>query len=364
MIGLILFLTWIALKAQVSVASFLNGESIWSKAQKQAIIELNAYALTGQDSHYRKFMQNYGLVESDRRGRDAVMQPTYNKREITQAFRRGDVMLSAENGMIILLRYFAWAPYLHRALADWRATDAPLHELGVVANELKAGYASGPLTAAQISGFRARIRAINTKVSPFSADFSETLAKGAGWMGRILFIGVLLIACIACLLWLWLARRVLARIRSSDERYRLLFDSAEDAIVIVDEGSGRILDANHTAGAWTGRELPVLIGEQFATLFTHGAPPEGFSPGGELRNCNGRVRPVETQSSVTVWGEQKVRQAIIRDVSERVKSEHEQRVSARALASIAEGVIITDPQRRVVSANAAATRLTGLRSGI
>ena len=39
---LVLLLTWFALQLQVAVAGFLNGESIWSKAQKQAIIELYA----------------------------------------------------------------------------------------------------------------------------------------------------------------------------------------------------------------------------------------------------------------------------------------------------------------------------------
>ncbi len=52
-----------------------------------------------------------------------------------------------------------------------------------------------------------------------------------------------------------MARRILASIRGTEERYRLLFDSAADAIVMVDEASGRILDANRMASAWTGRAV-------------------------------------------------------------------------------------------------------------
>ncbi|MEO8746607.1 MAG: hypothetical protein ABI379_02975, partial [Rhodanobacter sp.] len=47
MIGLILALTWGSLQVQVTLAGFLNGESLWSKAQKQEIIDLDAYASTG-----------------------------------------------------------------------------------------------------------------------------------------------------------------------------------------------------------------------------------------------------------------------------------------------------------------------------
>ncbi|HLI17211.1 MAG TPA: EAL domain-containing protein, partial [Rhodanobacteraceae bacterium] len=142
--------------------------------------------------------------------------------------------------------------------------------------------------------------------------------------------------------------------------YRLLFDSAADAIVMVDENSGRILDANRTAGAWTGRDPKELLGVDYADLFDKGiVVRKGSTGSGELRGKNGTTRPVETQSSTAVWDTQVVRQAIIRDISERVENERERRVAAEALASIAEGVIIADADRRVLSVNAAATQLTG-----
>ncbi|MGH8182606.1 MAG: putative bifunctional diguanylate cyclase/phosphodiesterase, partial [Rhodanobacteraceae bacterium] len=89
---------------------------------------------------------------------------------------------------------------------------------------------------------------------------------------------------------------------------------------------------------------------------------KGSSGSGELRSGDGSSRPVETQTSMTSWGEQVVRQAIIRDISERVESDRVRRVAAEALASIAEGVIIADAERRVLSLNAAATQLTGFTS--
>ncbi|MGN6312943.1 MAG: putative bifunctional diguanylate cyclase/phosphodiesterase, partial [Rhodanobacteraceae bacterium] len=161
-------------------------------------------------------------------------------------------------------------------------------------------------------------------------------------------------------LWLLMARRTLARIRGSEERYRLLFDSAPDAIVMVDEGSGRILDANRTAAAWTGREPRELFGERYSDLFVEQGAAVDRPPGtGLLRGEYGVARPVETQSSLAVWGQQVVRQAIVRDASERVERERERRIAAEALASIAEGVIIADAQRHVLSVNAAATQITG-----
>ena len=60
---------------------------------------------------------------------------------------------------------------------------------------------------------------------------------------------------------------------------------------------------------------------------------------------------METQSSQVTWGERNVRQAILRDVSERVAMDRERRIAAEALASIAEGVIIADADRHVICVN-------------
>jgi diguanylate cyclase (GGDEF)-like protein/PAS domain S-box-containing protein len=148
---------------------------------------------------------------------------------------------------------------------------------------------------------------------------------------------------------------VLAGIRGSEERYRLVFDSAADAIVMVDDASGLILDANRTAARWAGRDPSELAGRSFEALFL----PANGTDVSAFRDADGGSRPVETHSSLANWGEQTVRQAIIRDISERMAIEQERRIASEALASIAEGVIIADAERRVISVNAANTLLTG-----
>src|SRR5574337_63875 len=363
-IALIMALTWGVLQVQVTLAGFLNSESVWSKAQKQAVIDLDSYASTGEADDLAGFRDNYGLLEADRRGRDAIASGDYDKDEITRVFKRGNVMPAAQSGMTFVMEHFAWAPHIREALAAWRSTDASIAELGTIAEELSRLYRAGGPTSAEIARERARIRALNAYMAPRTNLFSVEMVKGALMLGQILFWGVLGAFLIAALLWLRMARRILESIRGSEERYRLLFDSAADAIVMLDENSGRILDVNRTAAAWTGRSIRELVGDRFVHLFLQ--PLSGQQAGRAASNvllaADGSTRPVETQTSVARWGNQPVCQAIIRDISERVAMEHERRVAAEALASIAEGVIIADARRRVISTNAAHTELTGFTS--
>ena len=361
MVGLILALTWVALQLQVALAGFLNGESVWSKAQKQVVVDLNTYAGTGEASDLERFRRNYNVLNADRWARDAIAAGHYDYDEVVSALRRSDAIPTAIPGVIFMLHNFSAAPHMREALQAWRSVDSSVAELGTISLELQHGYANGVLSAEQIARQRERIDKINDFIEPRSKSFSLQIAAGSVWLGRVLFAGVLGAACIAALLWLAMARRTLASIRGSEERYRLLFDSAADAIVMVDEGSGRILDANRTALAWTGRSAHELLGDRFLHLFQQPVPRKvGVATVNGLLDAAGEKRPVETQSSLVTWGDRPVRQAIIRDISDRMAMESERRVAAEALASIVEGVLIADADRRVISANAAQFRITGI----
>jgi diguanylate cyclase (GGDEF)-like protein/PAS domain S-box-containing protein len=363
-IALTMALTWGVLQVQITLAGFLNSESVWSKAQKQAVIDLDNYALGGAAADLAGFQNHQGLLESDRWGRDAIISGDYSKESITRVFQRGNIMPAAQPGMTFMLRHFSGMPHIREALAAWRSTDASIAELGTIADELAAAYRAGGPSPAEIARQRGRIKALNTYMEPRTDLFSIEVVRGAVWLGELLFWAVLSAFLIAALLWLRMARRILEGIRGSEERYRLLFDSAADAIVMVDEASGRILDVNRTAATWTGRSANELVGDRFVHLFVQSMAGQqaGRAATNALLGAGGHARPVETQTSVANWGNQPVRQAIIRDISERVAMERERQIAAEALANIAEGVIIADAGRRVISTNAAHTELTGFTS--
>jgi len=361
MVGLILALTWGALQVQVALAGFLNGESVWSKAQKQAVVDLDRYVGRGDAADIASFKRNSNIMAADHWARDSIATGDYDYDAVVQALQQSGAIPIAIPGVIFMLHHFSGAPYMRDALQAWRSTDGSIAELDAIATELQRAYASGGLSSQEITRQRDRINAINSYIEPRSKLFSRKIADGAVWVGQVLFGGVLSAACIAALLWLGMARRTLASVRGSEERYRLLFDSAADAIVMVDETSGRILDVNRMASKWTGRDAEELIGDRFVHLFMQSlaGQPTGRAATNALIGADGSRRSVETQSSLATWGDRPVRQAIIRDISERVAMEQERRVAAEALASIAEGVIIADADRRVISTNVAHTEITG-----
>ncbi len=61
--------------------------------------------------------------------------------------------------------------------------------------------------------------------------------------------------------------REYARIRDAEKRYRLLFQLAAEAVVIVDAGNERILEANPAACTIIGRDARKVAGSTFSDLF-------------------------------------------------------------------------------------------------
>lgn len=360
LVGLLVVLTWGALQIQLALAALLNGESTWSKAQKQLVIDIDSFAASGEVENLARFERNFALLEFDRFAREETAKEHFDYDKVTAALRHDNAIKEAIPVVIFMLHRLPDAPYMRDALSAWRATDAPIAELKQIAAELAQARSSGSLSSKEVIRQRARVAALNAYIQPNSDLFSTSMANGTSWLGRVMFVSVLLAACIASILWFAMARRILAGIRGSEERYRLLFDSAADAIVMVDEDTGAILDANRTASAWIGRSPGELVGERFADLFADDTSQQALvSAIGALRREDGSERPVETQSSLAKWGKSFVRQAIMRDISDRVVMEQERRIAAEALASVAEGVIIADGNRSVIAVNAAHTQITG-----
>ncbi len=364
-VGVLLALSWGALKTQVALAGFLNGESIWSKAQKQAVIDLDAYAESGRDADLRHFRHAYRILADYRHVRDTVAQPTYDYDKVAAILRADNAMPEAIPMIIFMMRYLQDAPYMHASLEAWRSTDAQVQQMAVIAGDLREAYAAGTVDDAFIHAQRQRIADLNNYIEPRSNAFSATMAKGAVQVSHLLLAGLGFAGLLAILLWLWLARRILADIRGSEERYRLLFDSADDAIVMVEDDSGIVLQANRRASAWTGLGEDHLRGMPYGELFARPSAPHDDDDGvRHLKSADGRPRPVQVSSSVVQWGNEfRVRQDILRDLSEHMQMARERRIATEAMASVAEGVIITDAARRILTVNAAHARLTGYEAG-
>ncbi len=172
------------------------------------------------------------------------------------------------------------------------------------------------------------------------------------------------------------SKRVEADQRASAERFRLLFEGANDAIFWADAGTGLLTHCNHAAEVLLGREHAEIIGQPQA--FLH--PPEEADHYQEIFLAHASARskdPIEVEvlrkdgrrvavsisPSVTVIGGQSIVQGIFRDITERRQAEQASLASAERFRlvweSSTDGKTLTDAEGRMVVVNAAFCHLMG-----
>lgn len=128
--------------------------------------------------------------------------------------------------------------------------------------------------------------------------------------------------------------KTLERLKRSEDRYRRLFETAQDGILILDAKSGRIMDVNPFLAGLLGYPQQELLGkelweiglfrdieanrEAFVTLQEKGYLRYDNLP---LLTKDGKKKEVEFVSNAYRAGHEDVVQCNIRDVTERKKSE-------------------------------------------
>jgi two-component system cell cycle sensor histidine kinase/response regulator CckA len=171
------------------------------------------------------------------------------------------------------------------------------------------------------------------------------------------------------------ARKAEEGLRESEERYRALFEQAADTIVVIDAGTGAIVEFNdkaHENLGYTRREFeklkisdfdifdtPEEVARHLQKIVREG--PDVFET--KHRTKTGEIRDIEVSSRAIHVRERDFVQSIWRDITDRKRAEEalaaEKERLAVTLQSIADGVIATNHQGRVSLLNAVAERLTG-----
>jgi len=167
-------------------------------------------------------------------------------------------------------------------------------------------------------------------------------------------------------------------LKISELQYRRLFETAQDAILILDGSTGKVIDANKFILDMLGYPLEYFIGKHlwelgfmkdksiaqraFAELKTEGYIRYEDIP---LEKFNGQIFNVEFISNVYLVGEKKIIQCNIRDITDRKRAEDALAESDARMNAIIRGSplpqFVIDREHRVISWNRAIEEYSGIK---
>ncbi|MEN0060453.1 MAG: hybrid sensor histidine kinase/response regulator, partial [Bdellovibrio sp.] len=123
LIALELLSLYFAMNTLSSVRGFVTGESLWSKAQKDAVITLHKYARTKDPVFFKNFQDNLQIPLGDRKARHALSQNPPDLQAATEGFLQGKVHPDDIPGVISLIQKFHNFEHIKKALTIWHDAD-------------------------------------------------------------------------------------------------------------------------------------------------------------------------------------------------------------------------------------------------
>jgi PAS domain S-box-containing protein len=163
-------------------------------------------------------------------------------------------------------------------------------------------------------------------------------------------------------------------LRSSEERFRAMFEKINAVKLIIDPDSGALVEVNPAASRFYGYSKPELIAktiweidalppEQVEALIRRAKSQEGDYFTSRHRLASGEIRDVEIYSSPVEIQGRLLLFLIVHDVSDRKRAEESLRESEAKfrtfLEMASEAVIVTNPNSEIVIFNAKAQELFG-----
>src|SRR3954452_1852003 len=137
--------------------AYVEGESLWSKAQKQSLVHLMRYAHTHAESDYQQFRAALAVPLGDQKARLELQKSNPDYAVAYQGFLEGRNHPDDIPGMIDLYRRFRHLSYIDRAITLWADGDQSIGEFAAVAEELHERISAGERDSQKLYGIVERI---------------------------------------------------------------------------------------------------------------------------------------------------------------------------------------------------------------
>lgn len=185
-----LFTLLFAMNTLSAVRAFVGGEGIWSKAQKDAMVEIENYVRTGDEAHFIAYRKHMQIPLGDHLARIEMAKPEMNLELVRQGFSAGQIHPNDIDPMIKLMRRFYEISYIDSAIQYWSHGDAMIMQQIEVSENIHQAVlkSNGNRNAKEIQDLVIHLSRINDGLTEIENQFSSTLGQASRWLENLLML--------------------------------------------------------------------------------------------------------------------------------------------------------------------------------
>ena len=235
-LAIVAVLVWLAILSIDILAAgraYVEGESLWSKNQKEAVFHLLRYADTGAEEDFRRYKKAIMVPMGFRRARLELEKPHPDVTVAYSGFLQGGTHPDDIPGVIWLYQRFHRVSYMQSVLEIWRTGDAFIARLNSAANDLHAHFVDPLAGSHEKSKILDRIIQINEELRPWQNRFSTTLGDATRWIQSTLLFVILVVAGTLIPVGVMLTQRMVSRVDLAERELEQLRLSEEYAVKLA-----------------------------------------------------------------------------------------------------------------------------------
>ncbi|MCB2227890.1 MAG: methyl-accepting chemotaxis protein [Desulfarculaceae bacterium] len=227
MIGKVGFDTLTGLRA------YVNGESLWAKAQKDATYNLRRYAATRNEKYYARYLKRLEVTDGFTKARLELEKPDPNPRVASQGFAQGGVHPDDLELTVWLYTRFRNLDLMEKAIGYWAQADVLIAQLEKMGAMLKNRVSQGDADPRYLEKFDDKLDAMEKKLNLAEESFSTTIGEACRWAAGLLLtvmIAFTIVGGIICLTLLLFVGRIITRMQQYGEDLEKKAAAEKDAL--------------------------------------------------------------------------------------------------------------------------------------
>jgi signal transduction histidine kinase len=183
------------IKILSSARAYINGESQYSKGQKDASANLINYIYLENDTDYTAFEKYIRIPTGDRIARISLSF-THNDRQARDGFLQGKNHPADINDIIWLFKNFQHLAMFQKAIGIWASADSMVNNLHRLGLQARQKITSGKISAAEKKSLILSISNTSADLTIREQAFSDTLGEISRTINLYVFIADVLVTLI------------------------------------------------------------------------------------------------------------------------------------------------------------------------
>lgn len=185
--ALLICINFFTIKILSANRAYVNGESHYSKGQKDASRHLITYLYTKDQNQWKLYLEELEVPQGDGIARKTLLKVGDNK-VAREGFLIGRNHKDDLDDLVWLFVNFQQVSFLAKAIDEWGQGDELIFKLFIVGQEINAQIKYNLLTPESQKNFLNRISVISDKLTINERNFSNTLGEGTRKIKNLLII--------------------------------------------------------------------------------------------------------------------------------------------------------------------------------